>query len=238
MRLQPSRSPGVQERSNCHDEHDQLTTRGEPPQSADPAIPSCLHITQEARGRCCGTFDKNDCVSLTRLLQNIYLALTHCRAPSAMVKECKTNFFNMKRILPLLLLLSLVVFSPAQVNPATDQPDSISVSLPAEMPGKGDPKNVKITLHYREAGTHYLLDYAFGFMLLDERGDQIKRVLLSSNQSTELKLEGTDPVYSPNLLYAQNTPLTPGTRYQLVVVLKGDTRAARLVNVKSFKIAE
>lgn len=146
----------------------------------------------------------------------------------------------MKRILPLVLLLSAAVLSRGQVDPPTGQPYRISVSVPAEMPGQGDITNINVTLHYRQGGTHYLRESAFSFVLLDANGDQIRQGLLPSQIDRGLTLEGTDPVYSPYLgIDTQNKlPLTKGARYQLVVIFNTDIRSPRMINVKSFKIAE
>jgi len=146
----------------------------------------------------------------------------------------------MKNVFALPLLLSFVLLSRAQTQPAPDptvgNPAGMSVSIPSEMHGRGD-IDIKITLHYREAGTHHLTNNDFRFYFVDDQGDQIKQGLIPSSMRTDLTLEGTDPVYTAHLgINTQNNPpLTTGARYQLVVILRGPPA---LVNVKSFKVSE
>ena len=146
----------------------------------------------------------------------------------------------MKRFLVLLGLLSFVALLRAQVGSAPDptvgRPVGMSVSLPAELPGKGD-VYFKITLHYAEGGKHQITNYDFKYYLLDENGDQVKQGILFSNMRQEVELEGTDPVYTAHIgIDTQNKPpLTTGARYQLVVILGGVRSQA---NVKTFKVIE
>ena len=133
------------------------------------------------------------------------------------------------------MLLSLVLFSRAQNYPQVDGPTSMSMSLPAEMSGRGR-IDLKITLHYPKGGTHHLSDYAFSFVVLDEKGDQVKYFVLRSNQAEELELEGTDPVCSPRIEFNNQTPLTKGGRYQLLVFAQGPG-ILPMGNVKPFKLS-
>ena len=107
------------------------------------------------------------------------------------------------------------------------------------MHGKID---IKITLHYRTGGTHRLRDSAVQFMLLDEKGDQVRSPMpvIRSQISTELELNGTDPEYAPELVLntqPSRAPLIIGARYQLVVVAQGPG-IVPMANVKSFKLVE
>jgi hypothetical protein len=147
----------------------------------------------------------------------------------------------MKNSLPLLLLLSIIVLSHAQTYPQVDGPVSMNVSLPAEMSGHGKIE-VKITLHYRTGGTHHFRDSVFSFILLDEKGDQIRSQMsvLRSQLSSEVELEGTDPEYAPRIEFktmADQRPLTKGARYQLVVFCQGPG-IIPMANVKSFRVTE
>ena len=87
-----------------------------------------------------------------------------------------------------------------------------------------------------------MVHLASKWALVDEKGDQIRSQMsvLTSQLSTEVALEGTDPVYAPRIEFntmSDQRPLTKGARYQLVVFCQGPG-IVPMANVKSFRVTE